>query len=110
MQQQQEQWLEPDWEQFVAADDDGTMDGGRDGPPKKNKKKRADARPVVKKAPKISKVAKLRVGCYGCGADLQTEDPAGAGYVEEERYALKAQHRQLKLLSLIHISEPTRPY
>jgi nitric-oxide synthase len=82
------QTLEPDWEQFVP--DDGANPN--------LKKRRLKQEKGLVKAPKPSKVAKHRVACYGCGADLQIEAPAAAGYVEPDRYKLKAQHRQLKLL------------
>ena len=82
------QHLEPDWEQFVP--DDGANPN--------LKKRRQRAEKGLAKPMKPSKVAKHRVACYGCGADLQTEAPAAAGYVEPDRYQLKAQHRQLKLL------------
>ena len=65
-------------------------------PPRRKRRKKAaelPPRPV-----KASKANKFRIGCYGCGADLQTTNPAAAGYVEPERYELKAVHRQLKLL------------
>ena len=52
----------------------------------------------VAKRPRPSKEAKLRIGCYGCGASLQTLYPAAAGFVEPERYEEKEQHRQLRLL------------
>ena len=50
------------------------------------------------KPPTPGKVAKFRRACYGCGADLQMEEPGAAGYVEPDRYELKAAHKQLKLL------------
>ncbi len=34
--------------------------------------------------------------CYGCGAGLQIEQPGSAGYVSQETYAVKKQHRQLR--------------
>ena len=36
--------------------------------------------------------------CLLAGANLQTMDPSAAGYVEPDRYELKATHRQLRLL------------
>ena len=89
--------LVSDAEAFIEAegiDFDGDEQTESPRPPRKLKKKRG----VVRKPPKPSKVAKQRVGCYGCGADLQTVAPAAAGYVEPERYELKAVHRQLRLL------------
>lgn len=82
------QYLEPDWEQFVP----------NDGANPNEKKRQRKLKKGLVKPPKPSKVAKHRVACYGCGADLQTVAPAAAGYVESDRYELKAQHRQLKLL------------
>lgn len=59
----------------------------------------ADLRTPKKKKPiKLSKEAKSRVGCYGCGAELQTNEPSAAGYVEQDRYDLKNRYRQLRLL------------
>ncbi|KAK9841484.1 hypothetical protein WJX74_006630 [Apatococcus lobatus] len=34
--------------------------------------------------------------CYGCGAGLHTEQPGSAGYINQEVYAVKKQHRQLQ--------------
>ncbi|KAL3931562.1 MAG: hypothetical protein SGPRY_001074 [Prymnesium sp.] len=59
---------------------------------KTDRKPRADARP---RAPTPAKANKFKRLCYGCGAELQTLQPAAAGFVEEERYALKALHKQL---------------
>ena len=53
---------------------------------------------AVKAAKKMSKRTKSRIGCYGCGADLQTVAVGAAGYVESDRYELKEQHKQLRLL------------
>ncbi|BDA41159.1 probable nitric oxide-associated protein 1 at N-terminal half [Coccomyxa sp. Obi] len=36
--------------------------------------------------------------CYGCGAQLQTEEPSAPGYVPTEKYEQKRQHRQLGTL------------
>ena len=86
-------------EAFIEAEGIGFEDADRpylrnaDGRRSTRKQSRAP-----KRAPKPSKLAKLRVGCYGCGADLQITEPAAAGYVEPERYELKAAHRQLRLL------------
>ena len=38
----------------------------------------------------------LQGTCYGCGAGLHTEQPGSAGYVSQEVYAVKKQHRQLQ--------------
>jgi len=70
-------------------------DAGRAAPAATRKKRRPAPAP---KRVKVGKEAKLRIGCYGCGASLQMDEPAAAGYVEPERYDLKAQHRQLRLL------------
>ena len=74
----------------IGEDGEATEADRRGRPPKANKK--------AKRAPKASKVAKQRVGCYGCGADLQMDVLGAAGYVEPERYEVKAVHRQLKQL------------
>ena len=57
-----------------------------------SKKRDPDAKP---RAPTPAKAYKFMDLCYGCGAELQTDEPAAAGYVELERYELKAKHKQL---------------
>lgn len=79
------QQLEPDFGEFLL--DPASQPGSG------KRKKRQQERPK-----RLSKEAKLHVGCYGCGAGLQTDEPGAAGYVEPARYELKAQHRQLRLL------------
>ena len=39
-----------------------------------------------------------QASCYGCGVRLQLDDPNSSGYVEREKYAVKAQHRQFDQL------------
>ena len=36
------------------------------------------------------------IGCYGCGAELQDEFVSSPGFVEPERYLMKATRRQLR--------------
>ena len=93
--------LEPDFSAFVAESEAfiealgiGEDAEASDTPAREPKRRK----PKKKATPKASKVAKRRIGCYGCGADIQTEDPSGAGYVEPERYEVKAAHKQLRLL------------
>jgi nitric-oxide synthase len=38
--------------------------------------------------------------CYGCGAPLQTEVPAAAGYVAPDRFQAKKKHKQLQQVRL----------
>ena len=40
--------------------------------------------------------ARNQITCYGCGAELQMEAAGRPGYLEPERYELKALHRQLR--------------
>ena len=47
---------------------------------------------------KSTKAANFHISCYGCGAEVQTDDSMVAGYIEEERYELKRLHHQLQQL------------
>ena len=40
--------------------------------------------------------ARNQIRCYGCGAELQMESEGAPGFVEPERYELKALHKQLR--------------
>ncbi len=40
----------------------------------------------------------LQGACYGCGLGLQTLQPGAAGYVTQEKYATRLQHRHLNKL------------
>jgi len=42
-----------------------------------------------------AKANKFKQLCYGCGAPLQMDAASLAGFIEPERYVLKARHRQL---------------
>jgi hypothetical protein len=53
----------------------------------------------VKKKKASSLVDKGVACCYGCGAPLQTQVPAAAGYVEPARFEAKKKHRQLQQVS-----------
>jgi nitric-oxide synthase len=119
---------EPDLSDLIASAEDFLDAQGigdeASAPPAKRAASPARKK-APKKAPKLSKSARQRVGCYGCGeippprpqharcsplrspsvagcsfagASLQCEQPAAAGYVEQDRYELKAMHRQLRLL------------
>eukprot|EP00908_Phaeocystis_cordata_P016681 Transcript_27974.p1 GENE.Transcript_27974~~Transcript_27974.p1 ORF type:complete len:505 (+),score=203.91 Transcript_27974:492-2006(+) len=63
--------------------------GGRPGPERgqRQRPKKDRARPDF---------ARNQITCYGCGAELQMETAGRPGYVEPERYELKASHRQLR--------------
>ncbi|KAK1273257.1 putative nitric oxide synthase [Acorus gramineus] len=55
----------------------------------------------VKKPPKNRKPVSPKpsasvIGCYGCGAPLQTTETDAPGYVDPETYELKKKHRQLR--------------
>lgn len=85
--------LEPDWTEFIS------MDFGEVVEPKglSGARRRRSSIGIPEKRA-LSKEAMARIGCYGCGADLQCCEPAAAGYVEEERYVEKAARRQLRIL------------
>lgn len=44
---------------------------------------------------KSTQIAYQRGSCYGCGAQLQTQVAAAAGYVKPDKYEVKKRHRQL---------------
>lgn len=50
----------------------------------------------VKKKKASSLVDKGVACCYGCGAPLQTEVPAAAGYVSPDKFEAKKKHKQLQ--------------
>ena len=90
--------LVADAEAFLEAEGIGEDMADAPTASQREKQRPKKRRPREAKPVKPSKASKLRVGCYGCGAELQTSEPAGAGYVEPERYELKKAHRQLRLL------------
>ena len=88
------QHMEPEWLDALVDNSAGTSTAKAS---KSRPRRRKDGQ-IGKPKPKPSKIAKRRTACYGCGADLQTEAIYAAGYVDPERYELKASHKQLKLL------------
>ncbi|KAL9258311.1 NO-associated protein 1, chloroplastic/mitochondrial-like protein [Drosera capensis] len=47
---------------------------------------------------KVMKMVKSIIGCYGCGAPLQTTESDAPGYVDVETYELKKKHHQLRTI------------
>ena len=74
------------------------MQGGQRRPARERPARQRRDKNAPKRPPTPAKAAKFRISCYGCGADVQTDEPAAAGYVEEERYELKRLHKQLRQL------------
>ena len=60
-----------------------------EGQPRKQRRGEKAARPGPD-------YARNQICCYGCGAELQMEAEGTPGFVEPERYELKALHKQLR--------------
>ena len=39
-----------------------------------------------------------RGSCYGCGAEIQTQEPGSVGYMRPDAFEAKAKHRQMDQL------------
>ncbi|GAB2261598.1 hypothetical protein Droror1_Dr00002595 [Drosera rotundifolia] len=79
-----ELFLEQQQQKAKAAASNGTVGVGVDG--EKMRKR------------KVMKMVKSVIGCYGCGAPLQTTESDAPGYVDVETYELKQKHHQLRTI------------
>jgi rubredoxin len=72
----------------------GGAAASRSGGGSKDDSASSSASRVRRKARELLEKATAR--CYGCGAALQTEVPAAAGFVAPDKFELKRKHRQLQ--------------